>query len=112
MKRKTATQQLNDALTNNFLQVSKVEVYYKTSRKTYDMKPESFLEDLQFLTESGVFADCVGWTYEKDYKTNQYIIEAGRTDSYGENIVTVYLKMNDGVSDADIHKILLVKEDD
>ena len=56
--------------------------------------------------------DCVGWHYQKDYKTNQYISETGRMDGDSENIITVHMRANDGVKREDIEKVLLMKEED
>ena len=111
MKRRTTTRQLSEALTNGLLQVSNVEVYHKTSRKTDPIDAESFIDNFQFLVESGIFADCAGWHFEKDYKSNQYLIEAGRSDAYSENIITVHMRANDGVKIEDVEKVLLYAED-
>ena len=111
MKRRTTTAQINEALTSNLLTVTKVECYHKTSRQTDAVNPESFIEDFQFLCESGIFADCIGWYFEKVYKTNQYIVECCRLDGSAENIVTVYLRVSDGMSD-DVKNTLLMKEED
>lgn len=97
MKRMTTTKQIRAVLSNNLLQIAKAEVYHKTSRET-DIITDSFLEDFQFLCESGCFMDCVGWHYERDYRTNDYIIETGRMDGDVDTIVTVYLRVNDGVN--------------
>ena len=94
MKRKTTTAKINDAVTTNLLTVTRTECYHKTSR------------------QSGIFADCIGWYFEKVYKTNQYIIECCRLDGGAENIITVYLRANDGVKREDIEKVLLIKEED
>lgn len=112
MKRKTTTAQINEALTNDLLIITKAECYHKTSRQTNVINPESFIDDFQFLCESGIFADCVGWHYQKDYKTNQYIAETGRMDGDSENIVIAYLRVNEGVKTEDIEKMLLMKEED
>lgn len=109
MKRITTTKQVNDALSNNLLQVTKAEVYHKTSRET-DIITDSFLENLQFLCESGCFMDCVGWHYERDYRTGDYIIETGCMDENSENVVIAYLKVNDGLNVEDIEKKLLLQE--
>lgn len=55
--------------------------------------------------------DCIGWTYSKDYKTNGYIAECSRTDGDSENIVTVYLRVNDGANVEDIERILKIEEE-
>lgn len=109
MKRMTTTKQINDVLSNNLVQVAKAEVYYKTSRKT-DIITDSFLENFQFLCESGCFVDCVGWHYERDYKTGDYIIETGRMDGDSENVVIAHLSVNDGTDIEDIEKALLLQE--
>ncbi len=112
MKRRTTTRQLSEAITNGLLQVVKAECYYKTSRKTDVVETDKFLEELQFLCETNIFMDCVGWHYQKDYKTNQYISETGRMDGDSENIITVHMRANDGVKREDIEKVLLMKEED
>lgn len=110
MKRMTTTKQINDALSNNLLQITKAEVYHKTSRET-DIITDSFLEDFQFLCESGCFIDCVGWRYERDFKTGDYIIETGRMNGDVDAIVTVYLRVNDGVNAENIEKAFLFVEE-
>lgn len=112
MKRRTTTAQINEALTNRLLSVTRVECYHKTSRITDLIKVESFIEDFQFLCESGIFMNCIGWYFEKIYKTNQYIIECCRLDGSAENIVTVHLRTNDGMSNDDVKNTLLMKEED
>lgn len=106
----TTSKQISDVLSNNLLQVAKAECYHKTFRET-DIITDSFLENFQFLCESGCFMDCVGWHYEKDYRTGQYIIETGRMDGNSENIVIAHLKVNDGVNVEDIEKVLLFEEE-
>ncbi len=109
MKRMTTTKQISDVLSNNLLQVTKAEVYHKTSGKT-DIITDAFLENFQFLCESGCFMDCIGWDYERDYGTGDYIIETGRMDGNSENIVTAHLCVNNGVNVEDIEKALLLEE--
>ena len=110
MKRMTTTKQISDVLSNNLLQVTKAEVYHKTSRET-DIITDSFLENLQFLCESGCFTDCVGWHYERDYRTGDYIIETGRWAGDSENIVIVHLRVNDNANVEDIERTLKIKEE-
>lgn len=112
MKRKTTTVQINEAFTNDLLIITKVECYHKTSRRTNFINPESFIEDFQFLCESGIFMNCIGWTYQKDYRTGDYVLESGRSDGDSENIITVFMRVNDGVETDDIEKVLLIKEED
>jgi len=111
MVRKTTTKQINDVISNNLLQLTKAECYHKTTHKAEIIDNDIVIENLQFLCESGYFADCIGWTYEKDYKTNGYIAECSRTDGYSENIVTLYLSAGDGVSNEDLERTLKIEED-
>lgn len=110
MKRMTTTKQISDVLSNNLLQVTKAEVYYKTSRKT-DIITDSFLENLQFLCESGCFMDCVGWHYERDYRTGEYILETGRMDGNSENVVIAHLRVNDSAKIENIERTLKIEEE-
>lgn len=110
MRRRTTTKQLNSAITNNLLHITKAEVYYKTSRKTETIDNDTLIENLQFLCESGVFVDCVGWTYSKNCKTNSYIAECSRMDGNAENIVTLYLSVGDGTNVEDVERMLVVEE--
>lgn len=110
MRRRTTTKQLNSAITNNLLHITKAEVYYKTSRKTETIDNDTLIENLQFLCESGVFVDCVGWTYSRDCKTNSYIAECSRTDGNAENIITLYLSVGD-VDVEDVNKALDIEEE-
>ena len=110
MKRTTTTKQISDVLSNNLLQVAKAECYHKTSRET-DIITDSFLENFQFLCESGCFVNCVGWHYERDYRTGDYIVETGRMDGNSENVVIAHLRANDNVDVEDIERILLFVEE-
>lgn len=111
MKRMTTTKQISDVLSNNLLQVAKAEVYHKTSRET-DIITDSFLENFQFLCESGCFVDCVGWHYERDYKTDNYAIETGRMNPDAEIIITVYLGVCKSVDGEEVEKVLSVSEEE
>lgn len=110
MKRITTTKQISNVLSNNLLQVTKAEVYHKTSRET-DIITDLFLENFQFLCESGCFMDCVGWHYERDYRMGEYILETGCMNPYAENVVIAHLQVNDGVTDEEIERTLLFEED-
>lgn len=109
MKKRTTTKQLNSAINNNLVIVQKAELYHKDSGKT-DIITDSFAEDLAFLSESGVFSDCIIWRFEKACNTNSYIAEHGRTEGNAENIITVHLCTGDGVIDGDLEKVLLKEE--
>jgi len=111
MRKRTTTQQLQNAISNNMLRITKAEVYYKTSRKTETMDAERFQENLDFLCESGCFADAIGWHYELNHKTNSYEIELGRMNPDTDLIIIAHLCACDGVSEEDIEQALLFLED-
>lgn len=112
MKRKTTTVQINEALKSNLLTLTKAEVYYKSLHQTDVIEADKFLVDFQFLCEANVFRNCVGWTYQRDNRTGEYILESGRSDGDSENIVIVYLRVNEDVKIEDVEKALLMEEED
>lgn len=112
MRRITTTKKLQQVITNNLLHITKAEIYYKTSRKTEIIDIDKFHENLQFLCESGCFADAVGWHFERDYKIDNYVIETGRMNPDVEIIITVYLTVCNGVCREDVEKELNVIEEE
>lgn len=112
MRKGTTTKRINEAITNNLLQIVKAEIYYKTSLKTETIDGDRIQENFQFLCESGVFSDCIGWHYERNCKSNGYICETGRMNGDSEVIVTVYLSICEGVSEEDVVRTLLYMEEE
>lgn len=110
MRKRTTTKQLQDAITSNLLHIAKAEVYYKTSRKTENVEADIFKDSLDFICET-IFADSIGWHYERDFRTNGYIAETGRMNPDTEIIISVYLRVADGVSTEEVEKILKVEEE-
>lgn len=66
---------------------------------------------LDFLCKSGIFMDAIGWHYEKDCKSNGYIVECGRINPDTEIIISVYLRVCAGVNVEDIERTLLFVEE-
>lgn len=112
MRKQTTTKQLQNAIRNNLLQITKAEVHYKTSRKTETIDAAKIHENFSFLCESGCFVDAVGWHFERDIKTGGYIAETGRMNPDTEIIVAIYLGVCDGVKREDIEKMLEVTEEE
>lgn len=111
MRKRTTTKQLNTAITNGLLQVTKAECSYKSSNRVDELNKETFIENLQFLCESGVFADFVDWHYERNISAkDEYILDSGAMNPYSENVVTVYLRVADCVDREDIERTLLFLE--
>lgn len=112
MRRKTTTQKLQQVITNNLLHITKAEIYHKTSRKTEIIDTDRFTENFSFLCESGIFADAIGWHYERDIKSKSYIAETGRMNPDVEIIITVYLTVCNGASRENVEKELNVIEEE
>lgn len=107
MQKRTTTLQLNAAIKNKLLHIAKSEIYNKTTHQIDIISPDTFKESLQFLCES-IFKDVVGWHYEYDIKTGQYIIEAGRMDGDSDFIIIAHLCACDGVDRVSVDNALSV----
>lgn len=110
MSRITTTKKINETLTNNLLHIGKVEVYYKTSGKTETIDADAFQKSLGFLCET-IFADCIGWHYERDINTGQYIAECSRKDGNSDLIIIAHLCACDSVNVEDVEKMLKIEEE-
>ncbi len=112
MRRKTTTQKLHEAISNNLLKIVKVQCSYKSSNRIDEINKEEFKDNLDFLSESGVFSGFVDWHFEMSpSEKGEYIIDSGAKNPYSENIVTVYLRVGEDVDAEDIERSLLFEED-
>lgn len=112
MRKRTTTQKLNEALTNNLLQIIKAECHYKSYNQIDEISNDTFLDNLAFINESGVFSDFIDWHYERNISAkDKYKVDSGAMNPYSENIVTVYLRTGDGVNVEDIERTLLFLEE-
>ena len=110
MARNTTTSRINAAL--SMLQITKAECYSKSTYQTETLDNDTFIENLQFLNESGALADCIGWTFEKNYKADgEYIFETGRKNPATDYIVSAYFRMRDGVKVDGLEEMLLAVEE-
>lgn len=110
MRKRTTTRQIQNVIKNNLLTIAKAEVYHKTSRNTEVIPNDKFLECFDFLCESGIFVDAIGWHFEKDYKSDIYGIECSRMNGSVDIIVTAYLRKNGNTTDEEIEEALLFEE--
>lgn len=62
--RKTTASKLLKAITDNLVSVTSTVVNYDETGKE-PISVEKFKEDLEFYTNSGIFADTIDFTYEK-----------------------------------------------
>lgn len=104
MRKRTTTKRLSNAIENNLLEVIKAECRYKSSEDLDVLDVDTFVENLQFLCESGVFAEFVDWHYENLYGKGEIIVDSGAMNPYSENIVIACLRVRDGVDVEDIDK--------
>lgn len=111
MRKQTSTIQLQNVIKNNLLIPEKAEVYHKTSRETEVIPNDKFLEYVDFLCESGIFMDAIGWHFERNHKTGNYEIETGRMNASVDVIVTIYLRINGNTTEEEIEEALLFEED-
>lgn len=110
MRRKTTTRQIQQAVKNNLLKLTKAEKYSKLTHKTTTISTDTFKDDLDFLCET-IFADAIGWHYEYDIKSKQYIIECGRMNGDADFIFIAHLCACDDVSKEDVDNALNVIEE-
>lgn len=96
MRRKTTTQKLQQAIKDDLLKLIKAEKYSKSTHKTTTISTDTFKDDLDFLCET-VFADSVGWHFERNHETGNYEVETGRMNGDVDFIFIAHLCACDGV---------------
>lgn len=111
MRRKTTTRQLQQAIKNNLLKLIKAEKYSKSTHKTTTISTDTFKEGLDFLCET-IFADCVGWHYERNYRTGEYEIDCGRMNGDVDTVIIAHLCVNNGVKVESVDNALRVIEEE
>lgn len=110
MRRKTTTRQLQQAITNNLLKPIKAQKYSKSTRKSTTISTDTFIESLDFLCET-IFSDAIGWHYEYDIKSKQYIIETGRMNGDVDFMFIAQLCACDDSNAENIERILKIEEE-
>lgn len=111
MKKRTTTKQLQQAIKDKLLHITKAQKYSKSTRKTTTISIDTFKESLDFLCET-IFCDTIGWHFEYDIKTKQYIIECGRMNGDADFIFIAHLCVNDGVKVENVDKALRAIEEE
>lgn len=110
MRRKTTTKKLQQAIKDDLLKLTKVEKYSKSTRKTTTISTDTFKDDLDFLCET-IFADAIGWHFERNHETGNYEVETGRMNGDVDFIFIAHLCACDGVEREDVDRVLGVIED-
>ena len=112
MRKRTTTQKLHEAITNNLLQVTKVEIHHKSSKQVDILSVDSLKKSLEFLTET-IFKDMIDWHYERDSNADgQYIIDSGAMNSNSEIIIAVYMSICNGANEEAVERTLLFTEEE
>ena len=113
MQRKTTTKKISETITNNLLIIEKAECHYKSSDRIDKISADKFKESLDFLCESGVFADFVDWHYERNVsEMDEYIFNSGAMNPFTENIVIVYMSICNGANEEAVERTLLFTEEE
>ncbi len=111
MKKRTTTHQLQQAIKGNLLKLIKAEKYNKSTCQTDVISIDLFKDSVDFLCES-LFANCIGWYYERNHETGNYVIEAGRMIRESDFMLIEHLCANDSVSREDVDRVLRVIEEE
>lgn len=90
MKKRTTTHQLQQAIKSNLLKLIKAQKYNKSTCQTEVISIDLFKDSLDFLCES-LFADCIGWYYERNHETGGYVIETGRMTRESDFIFIAFM---------------------
>ena len=102
MKKNTTPKKLLDAINNKKLSVIGGKIYSVDMVRNYS--PDQFLEELEFLCESGCFAEMIDIKYE--VSVGHVLLDIGRMcakDIY----ILMQLDIADGVTQQEIKDMLL-----
>lgn len=102
--RKTTANRLLKVITDNFVSVTSAVVNHDESGKE-PISVEKFKEDLEFYTNSGIFADTIDFAYEK-IAENELHIAIGKASCYCYDDIDVTLQLNDDVTMESVTKQL------
>lgn len=103
MRRATANRLLK-VITDNLVSVTSAVVNHDEGIKE-QISDEKFKEDLEFYTNSGIFADTMDFTYEK-IAENKLHIAIGKASCYCYDDIDITLQLSDGVDMETATKLL------
>lgn len=93
--RKTTASRLLKAITDNLVSVTSAVVNHDEGIKE-QILVEKFTEDLEFYTNSGIFADTIDFSYEKIAEDKLHIA-IGKASCYCFDDIDMILQLSDGV---------------
>ena len=103
-RRRTTANRLLKAITDNLVSVTSAVVNHDEGIKE-QISDEKFKEDLEFYTNSGIFADTIDFTYEKIAEDKLHI-SIGKASCYCYDDIDVILQLSDGVDMETATKLL------
>lgn len=101
IKYPTSARNLIKVIKSNTVSVTNAVLCYKDEDKTESITPESFMSDLEFYGESGIFADSIDFRYFWTGK-QKFIIQAGNMSPYCNCSILVEVCANDGITRDDV----------
>lgn len=102
--RRTTTGRLQKVIASKLVSVTSAVVNYDDRGKE-PISVEKFKEDLEFYTDSGIFADTIDFTYEK-IAEDKLSISIGKASCYCCDDIDVTLQLSDGVDMENVTKQL------
>ena len=100
----TTASNLQKAINDNLVSIKLVSVESKDNHEISEIPAEQFKNDLDFYTESGVFADSIVFKYE--LIGNDLKVYIGNMSSYCNDCITVEMVVNDGVDKNDLENVI------
>lgn len=94
--RKTTANRLLTAITDNLVSVTSAVLNHDETGKE-SISVEKFKEDLEFYTNSGIFADTIDFSYEKIAEDKLHIA-IGKASCYCYDDIDMTLQLSDGVT--------------
>lgn len=101
IKYPTSARNIIKAINGNMVSVTNAVLHYKGEDKSESITPESFISDLEFYSESGIFANSIDFRYFRTGK-EKLIIQAGNMSPYCECSILVEVCANDGMTRNDV----------
>ena len=94
--RRTTTERLQKIIEDNLVSVTSAVVNYD-DKGAEAIPVEKFKEDLEFYTNSGIFANTLDFTFEK-ISEDKIHVAIGKMSGYCYDDMDVTLQLNDGVT--------------
>lgn len=94
--RRTTANRLQKVIADNLVSVTSAVVNHDEGIKE-PISVEKFKEDLEFYTNSGIFADTIDFSYEK-IAEDKLSISIGKASCYCYDDIDVTLQLSDGVT--------------